>query len=171
MTDPARPSPTPAPDAPGRDAVLARLAGLGLRLPAIAAPAYSYDPVVAWGDVAFVSGQVSRREGRVYDGVLGVDRSLEQAVEAAEVCALNALAHLDATVGLDRVARVLKLMVFVASAPDVIEQPRAAEGASQVLRAALGDAGRHARTALGVPRLPVDALVEIDLVVGLRPAD
>ncbi|WP_436700541.1 RidA family protein [Nocardioides sp. BYT-33-1] len=150
--------------------VRARLAELDLALPAAHPPAYSYDAVTVWGDIAFVSGQIPRRDGEIsHRGVLGVSRRPEEAFEAAQVCALNALAQLDDAVGLDRVARVLKLMVFVASGPDVVEQPSAAEGASQVLLTAFGSAGRHARTALGVPRLPADALVEIDLVVGLHP--
>lgn len=152
------------------DQVRARLAQLDLTVPTAHPPAYSYDAVVAWGDVAFVSGQIPRHGGEIsHRGVLGVSRRPEEAFEAAQVCALNALAQLDAAVGLDRVAQVLKLMVFVASGPDVVEQPSVAEGASQVLLTAFGEAGRHARTALGVPRLPADALVEIDLVVGLHP--
>jgi len=160
---------TPSPAS--ADAVRARLAHHGLELPTAQAPAYSYDAVTVWGDVAFVSGQIPRRGGEVaHRGILGVSCELDEAVAASRLCALNALAQLDAAVGLDRVARVLKLMVFVASGPDVVEQPSAAEGASQVLLTALGEAGRHARTALGVPRLPADALAEIDLVVGLHPA-
>lgn len=151
--------------------VCARLAEISLELPQANPPAYSYSAVATWGDIAFVSGQIPRLDGQVsHSGVLGADRTLAEAREASQICALNALAQLDASVGLDRVARILKLMVFVASAPDIVAQPSAAEGASQVLIAAFGEAGRHARTALGVPRLPTDALSEIDLVVGLRPA-
>ena len=161
-------SSTPSEAVPG---VRARLAQAGLELPRAQSPAYSYAAVTVWGDIAFVSGQIPRWNGQVsHSGVLGVDKTVEEATEAARVCALNALAQLDASVGLDRVAQVLKLMVFVASASDVVAQPTAAEGASQVLLAAFGEAGRHARTALGVPRLPADALTEIDLVVGLHPA-
>lgn len=147
-----------------------RLADLGIDLPTAVAPSYTYEPVTVWGDIAFVSGQIPRRNGEVVQGVLGVDRVVEDAADAAALCVMGALAQLEAAVGLDRVAQVLKLTVFVASAPDIVTQPVAAEGASRALVDAFGERGRHSRTALGVPRLPADALVEIDLVVGLQRA-
>jgi len=150
--------------------VRSRLADLGIDLPTAVAPNYTYEPVTVWGDIAFVSGQIPRRDGGVVRGTLGVDRDLEEAQGAAALCVLGALAQLEAAVGLDRVAQVLKLTVYVASAPDVVTQPLAAEGASRTLVDAFGERGRHSRTALGVPRLPADALLEIDLVVGLHRA-
>lgn len=149
--------------------ISSRLAELGWELPQAATPIYTYEPVALWNDLAFVSGQISRRDGVVLAGVLGVDRTPEEAHDAAALCALNALAQLDAAVGLDRVARILKLTVYIASGGDVVSQPSAAEGASTVFVAAFGDAGRHARLAIGVPRLPADALAELDLVVALHP--
>jgi enamine deaminase RidA (YjgF/YER057c/UK114 family) len=151
--------------------VRARLRQAGVRLPRAAAPNYSYVAVQTWGDMAFVSGQIPKDDGKLaYAGRVGEDRTLEEAVAAAELCAANALAHLDGTVGLERVAQVLKLNGYVASTDDFVKHPLVIEGASQFLETVLGTAGRHARTALGVSRLPANALVEIELVVGLSPA-
>ncbi|GAA2190237.1 RidA family protein [Leucobacter alluvii] len=147
-----------------------RLTALGHRLPQVAAGSYSYDPVLVRNDTAYVSGQIPKRDGGV--AFTGAVRSGEDAArgrQAAELCALNALAQIEQSVGLDRVAQLLKLQVYVASGDDFDDQPAVAEGASQLLRAVLGEAGRHARTALGVPRLPKNATVEIDLTVALHP--
>lgn len=150
-------------------AVKERLLRAGIHLPSPSAPNYTYSPVIVWGDIAFVSGQIPKEYGQLaYSGRAGDDRTLTDACAAAALCAANALAHLDTAVGLDQIAQVLKLNGYVASADDFTEHPRVIEGASRLLEAALGPAGRHARTALGVPRLPADALVEIELIVGLR---
>ncbi|SDQ07011.1 RidA family protein [Leucobacter chromiiresistens] len=148
-----------------------RLADLGHVLPTPAAGAYSYDPVLVRGDLAHVSGQIPRRDGDIaFTGPVRTDAEAARGREAAELCALNALAQIERAVGLDRVAQLLKLQVYVASGPDFADQPAVAEGASRLLRAALGEAGRHARTAIGVPRLPKNATVEIDLELALHPA-
>lgn len=148
-----------------------RLAALGVDLPKPADASYTYDTVVEWGDIAFVSGQIPKLDGAVaFRGVVGEDRTIDDGIAAAQLCAANAIAQLDRAVGLERVARVLKVNGYVASAPGFAQHPSVIEGASKFLVAALGEAGRHARTALGVPRLPADALVEIELVVGLRAA-
>lgn len=147
-----------------------RLAQLGLQLPEMPSSSYAYDPVVEAHGIAYVSGQIPKRDGRIaYTGAVQHDTDIPEAFAAAELCALNALAYVEQTVGLDRVIRVLKLSVYVASGPEFEDQPAVAEGASLLLRAVLGDAGRHARTALGVPRLPKNATVEIDLVLALAP--
>ncbi|GAA1132209.1 RidA family protein [Citricoccus alkalitolerans] len=147
-----------------------RMSRAGIRLPSPAAPNFTYTPVMVWGDVAFVSGQIPKEDGRLaFTGRAGDGNTSTDAFAAAELCAANALAHLDNVVGLDQVAQVLKLNGYVACTPEFTEHPHVMEGASRFLEAALGPAGRHARTALGVPRLPADALVEIELIVGLRP--
>ncbi|MCY1157560.1 MAG: hypothetical protein MOP51_581 [Citricoccus sp.] len=164
-------SPSPGQGPHAVNGVRDRLREAGIRLPRAAAPNYSYVAVQTWGELAFVSGQIPKDDGRLaYEGRVGEDRTLDEAVAAAELCAANALAQLDSTVGLERIARVLKLNGYVASTDDFVEHPSVIEGASRFLEAALGERGRHARTALGVSRLPANALVEIELVAGLHPA-
>ena len=144
----------------------ARLAELGLELPAVVPPVAAYVPAVQSGDLVFTSGQLPMTGGQLGAvGKVGALVSPEQAKELARVCALNALAAVDALVGLDRVQQVVKVVGFVASAPDFTGQPAVANGASELLGAVFGDAGAHARSAVGVAALPLDAPVEVELIV------
>lgn len=147
--------------------VEARLAEAGYRLPEAMAPAYQYLAVVAYHGIAYVSGQIPRTGGRLlFSGKVGAEVSLAQAQKAAEACILLALAQLKAELGdLGRVLRILKLTGFVASAPGFIQQPQVIDAASNLLVVAFGDAGRHARSAVGVAELPRGVPVEIELVV------
>jgi enamine deaminase RidA (YjgF/YER057c/UK114 family) len=144
-----------------------RLADLGLTVPEVAKPVASYVPAVRSGSHVFTSGQLPMREGKlITTGKVGGDVSVDQAVECARQCALNALAAVRAEVGeLSSVKRVVKVVAFVSSTPDFTGQPGVANGASELLGEVFGDAGRHARSAVGVPVLPLDAPVEVELVV------
>ena len=149
----------------------ARLEQLGLVLPQPAAPVAAYVPVVVSGDVAYVSGQLPFVEGKLVTGRLGEDVSLEQGIEAAQACGVMILAQLKAAIGsLDRVERVVKLGAFVSSTGDFTDQPKVANGASELMAAVFGEAGQHARSAVGVPVLPLGAAVEVDAIIALRPA-
>ncbi len=149
----------------------ARLAELGLSLPEPAAPVAAYVPVVVSGGLAYVSGQVSIVDGHLLRGRLGEDLGLEQGVMAARACGMMILAQLHAALGsLDRVERVVKLGVFVNSAPDFTDQPKVANGASELMVAVFGEAGKHARSAVGVPVLPLGVAVEVDAIVAVRGA-
>lgn len=150
----------------------ARLAELGLQLPAVAAPVAAYVPAVRSGDHVFTSGQLPMVDGAlVATGKVGAEVSPEQAKELARTCALNALAAVKAQVGdLSAVRRVVKVVGFVASAPDFTGQPGVINGASELLGEVFGDAGRHARTAVGVAVLPLDAPVEVEITVEVAPA-
>jgi enamine deaminase RidA (YjgF/YER057c/UK114 family) len=154
---------------PGR--ITDRLAALGLTLYGPHPPHDPLDAVVVHGDVARTSGQLPRIDGELTCvGTLGRDVSVEDGARAAEVCALNALAVLEHALGsLDRVARVLTVTGFVASAPDFHEQPAVVDGASRVLHAVFGDDGRHTRSAIGVAALPRGGAVEIEVTVALHP--
>jgi len=148
-----------------------RLAELGITLPEPAAPVAAYVPVVIAGGLAHVSGQVSFVDGVLVKGRLGEDVSLEAGVEAAQGCGLMILAQLKAALGsLDRVERVVKLGCFVNSAADFTDQPKVANGASELMVAVFGEAGKHARSAVGVPTLPLGVAVEVDAIVAVRPA-
>jgi enamine deaminase RidA (YjgF/YER057c/UK114 family) len=144
-----------------------RLAELGLAVPAVATPVASYIPAVRSGSHVFTSGQLPMRDGQlVTTGKVGGEVTAEQAVECAQQCALNAMAAVRAVVGeLSAVKRVVKVTVFVASTADFTGQPGVANGASELLGSVFGDAGRHARSAVGVAVLPLDAPVEVELVV------
>jgi enamine deaminase RidA (YjgF/YER057c/UK114 family) len=144
-----------------------RLAELGLSVPEVAKPVASYIPAVRSGSHVFTSGQLPMREGQlVTTGKVGGEVSVEDAVECARQCALNALAAVRAEVGdLSSVKRIVKVVAFVSSTPDFTGQPGVANGASELLGEVFGDAGRHARSAVGVPVLPLDAPVEVELVV------
>jgi enamine deaminase RidA (YjgF/YER057c/UK114 family) len=144
-----------------------RLAALGLAVPEVAKPAGAYVPAVRTGNHVHTSGQLPMREGRlVTTGKAGGEVTPEEAVECARQCALNAIAAVRAEVGeLSRVKRVVKVVAFVASTPDFTGQPGVANGASELLGEVFGEAGRHARSAVGVPVLPLDAPVEVELVV------
>lgn len=149
----------------------AKLAELGIVLPAPAAPVAAYVPVVIAGGLAHVSGQVSIVNGQLLKGRLGEDLSFEQGVEGARACGLMILAQLKAALGsLDRVERVVKLGVFINSAADFTDQPKVANGASELMAQVFGDAGKHARSAVGVPCLPLGVAVEVDAIVAVRPA-
>ncbi|HQA16845.1 MAG TPA: RidA family protein [Novosphingobium sp.] len=148
-----------------------RLAELGITLPAPAAPVAAYVPVVVAGGLAHVSGQVSIVDGQLLKGRLGEDLSLEQGVEGARACGLMILAQLKAALGsLDRVERVVKLGAFINSTGDFTDQPKVANGASELMVEVFGEAGKHARSAVGVPCLPLGVAVEVDAIVAVRPA-
>ena len=144
-----------------------RLAGLGLTLPTDTAPLAAYVPAVRSGDLVFTSGQLPRLDGELLaTGKVGAEVSAERAKELAQVCALNALAAVKAEVGdLSNVRRVVKVVGFVASAPDFTDQPGVVNGASELLGEVFGEGGVHARSAVGVAVLPLDAPVEVELVV------
>jgi len=149
----------------------AKLAELGLVLPQPAAPVAAYVPVVVAGGLAHVSGQVSIVDGQLLKGRLGEDLSLEQGVAGAHACGLMILAQLKAALGsLDRVERIVKLGAFVNSTAAFTDQPKVANGASELMVAVFGDAGKHARSAVGVPSLPLGVAVEVDAIVAVRPA-
>jgi enamine deaminase RidA (YjgF/YER057c/UK114 family) len=144
-----------------------RLAELGLSVPEVAAPVAAYVPAVRSGNHVFTSGQLPMREGKLMAiGKVGGEVTQDEAVECARQCALNALAAIRAEVGeLSAVKRVVKVVAFVASTPDFTAQPLVANGVSELLGDVFGDIGRHARSAVGVPVLPLDAPVEVELVV------
>ena len=144
-----------------------RLEELGLAVPAVAKPVAAYVPAVRTGAYVYTSGQLPMREGKLITlGKLGAGVSVDQAVECAQQCALNALAAVQSVVGdLSRVVRVVKVLAFVASTPDFTDQPTVANGASELLGAVFREAGQHARSAVGVSALPLDAPVEVELVV------
>lgn len=146
------------------------LAGLGLVLPEVVAPAGTYLPAVRTGDLVYTSGQVPLRGGKlIATGKVGGAVSAEQGYACARQCALNSLAALKAEIGdLSLVERVVKAMVFVSSTTDFTRQPQVGDGASDLLRMLFGDAGRHARSAVGVPVLPLDAPVEVELIFEVR---
>lgn len=148
------------------------LADAGLELPPPAAPAANYVPYVVSGNQVYVSGQLPLRGGAlVAMGRVGEHVDVKQAVDAAQACGLNILAQVKAACGgdLGRVQHVVKLGAFVASAPDFTSQPQVVNGASDLMVLAFGDAGKHARFAVGTTVLPLNASVEIDAVVALRP--
>ncbi len=144
-----------------------RLAELGLSVPEVAAPVAAYVPAVRSGNHVFTSGQLPMRGGELMlTGKVGGEVSLEEAVECARQCALNALAAVKAQIDdLAAIRRVVKVVCFVASTPDFTGQPQVANGVSELLGEIFGDAGAHARSAVGVSVLPLDAPVEVELVV------
>jgi enamine deaminase RidA (YjgF/YER057c/UK114 family) len=144
----------------------ARLAELGIELPAVVAPLAAYVPAVRTADLVYTSGQLPMKSGQLMaTGKVGADVSPEDAKELARVCALNALAAVHSLVGIDAVTRVVKVVGFVASAPGFGGQPGVINGASQLLGEVFGDAGAHARSAVGVSELPLDSPVEVELIV------
>ena len=147
-----------------------RLAELGITLPQPAAPVAAYVPAVEAGGLMHISGQISFAEdGSLIKGRLGEDVDLEGGVAAARRCGVMLLAQIKAALGsLDRVERVVKLGVFVNSAGHFTDQPKVANGASDLMQEVFGDAGRHARSAVGVPVLPLGVAVEVDAVVQVR---
>ena len=144
----------------------ARLEELGVELPVVVQPLGSYVPAVRAGNVVYTSGQLPMRDGTlVQSGKLGVDVTPEQGKELARLCALNALAAIDSLVGIDSVVKVVKVVGFVASAAGFNGQPGVLNGASELLADVFGEAGVHARSAVGVAELPLNAPVEVELVV------
>ncbi|WP_026925325.1 RidA family protein [Glycomyces arizonensis] len=161
--------------------VEAALERLGLTLPAVVPPVAAYQPAVRSGDYVYVSGQLPMVGGELAaTGKVGAEVDVERAYELARICALNGIAAIASIADLDEVARIVKVTGFVASAPGFIEQPKVINGASELLGDVFaeareadgrrsGEAGRHARSAVGVAELPLGAPVEVDLVAELRP--
>ena len=145
-----------------------RLEELKIVLPEAAAPVASYKPLVVHGGVAYVSGQLPFVSGEVVSGKLGAEIDLEKGREAARACGLMILAQLNEADLLEKVERVVKLGGFVASTPDFTQQPQVVNGASDLMYEVFGDCGRHARAAVGVPVLPLDAAVEVDAIIALK---
>jgi enamine deaminase RidA (YjgF/YER057c/UK114 family) len=143
-----------------------RLAELGLTLPTVVKPLAAYVPAVRTGNLVYTAGQLPLTAGELArTGKVGAQVTPEAAKAAARVCALNALAAIDALVGIDTVTRVVKVVGFVASAPGFNGQPGVVNGASEFLGEVFGDSGAHARSAVGVSELPLDAPVEVELIV------
>jgi enamine deaminase RidA (YjgF/YER057c/UK114 family) len=148
------------------DRIASKLAELGLELPQAAAPVASYVPAVEAGGLLHISGQLPFKDGAVMTGRLGEDKDLAYGQDAARQCALMLVAQMKLALGeLHRVKRIVKLGVFVNSAGDFTDQPKVANGASDLMVALFGDAGKHARAAVGVPALPLGAAVEVDAIV------
>jgi enamine deaminase RidA (YjgF/YER057c/UK114 family) len=149
----------------------ARLAALGLALPPVPAPAAAYVPAVRHGDLVIVSGQLPLRDGALLaTGLVGADITQDEAADLARACALNALAAAASVAGgLDAIAAVLRVGVFVASAEGFTTQHLVANGASQLLGEVLGPGAVHARAAVGVARLPLDAPVEVEAMLTVVP--
>ncbi len=147
-----------------------RLAELGVTLPDAPAPAANYVPFVQVGDLVFVSGQISMRDGAFLTGKLGADLSTEEGAAAARSCAIGLLAQVKAACGgdLDRLVRVVKLTGFVNSTEDFGDQPKVINGASDFLVEALGEAGRHSRSAVSAAALPFGVAVEIEGIFQIR---
>jgi enamine deaminase RidA (YjgF/YER057c/UK114 family) len=151
-------------------AIDAKLAELGLTLPQAAAPVAAYVPVVEAGGLLHVSGQLPFKDGAVMTGRVGEDRDVDYGREAAERCGLMLVAQIKQALGgdLSRVERIVRLGVFVNSTAEFTGQPQVANGASELMQALFGEAGRHARSAVGVPTLPLGAVVEADAVIAIR---
>lgn len=149
----------------------ARLAELGVTLGEATAPAANYVPFVQVGETLFVSGQISMENGQMITGKIGADMSVEQGAAAAKVCAINLLAQVKAACGgdLDKLVRVVKLTGFVNSTPDFGDQPKVINGCSDFLVEALGDAGRHSRSAVSAGALPFNVAVEIEGIFQIAP--
>ena len=143
-----------------------RLAELGIELPPVVPPLAAYIPAVQTGSLVYTSGQLPLVSGELtHTGKVGDDVTADDATDAARLCALNALAAVNSLVGIDSVKRVVKVVGFVASAPGFNGQPGVINGASNVLGEIFGDAGKHARSAVGVSELPLNAPVEVELIV------
>ncbi len=147
----------------------AKLAELGLTLPEAAAPVAAYVPAVEAGGLLYISGQLPFKDGAVMTGRLGEDRDEAYGTEAAQRCVLMLIAQMKKALGsLDRVERIVKLGAFVNSTGDFTSQPKVVNGASELMVAVFGEAGRHARSAVGVPDLPLGAAVELDAIVAIK---
>ena len=150
--------------------IAARLAELGIELPQPMAPVANYVPFVRTGNLVHISGQVSTDTSGGIKGTVGIDVDFDNAVRGARLCAINLFAQMNAACNgdLDRVARVVKLGGFVQAGPDFFDIPKVINGCSDLMVEVLGDAGRHARSAVGVYRLPLNFAVEIDAIVEVR---
>ncbi|GAA4589802.1 RidA family protein [Planotetraspora phitsanulokensis] len=147
-----------------------RIADLGLVLPEVVPPLAAYVPAVRTGDHVYTSGQLPMVDGKLAaTGKVGAEVSAEEAKELARVCGLNAIAAIKSVAGdLSKVARIVKVVGFVASAPDFTGQPQVVNGVSELLGEVFGDAGKHARSAVGVAVLPLDAPVEVEIIAELH---
>ena len=144
----------------------AKLAELGLTLPKVVPPLASYVPAVQTGNYVYVSGQLPLVDGKLpHTGKVGAEVTAEQATDLARLCALNALAAVESLVGLGRVVKIVKVSGFVASAPGFTGQPAVINGASNLFGDVFGEQGRHARSAVGVAELPLNAPVEVEIIV------
>jgi enamine deaminase RidA (YjgF/YER057c/UK114 family) len=163
-----------AEDAPGSGGAAStaeeRLAALGLKLPPVAAPLAAYVPAVRSGSMIYTSGQLPVVDGQLVSvGKVGAEVGAAEAAALARTCALNALAAAASVAGgLTGIARIVKLTGFVASAPEFTGQPQVVNGASELLLEVFGDAGRHARSAVGTAVLPLNSPVEVELIVEAR---
>ena len=147
-----------------------RLKELGITLPQVAAPVAAYVPAIRTGNQVWTSGQIPFVNGELAaTGKVGAEVSAEDAYNYARIAALNALAAVDALVGIDKVTRVLKIVGFVASAEDFGGQPAVINGASELMGEIFGDAGAHARSAVGVAELPLNSPVEVEIIVEIAP--
>ena len=143
-----------------------RLAELGIELPNVVPPLAAYVPAVRTGNLVYTAGQLPMQAGKLEQtGKVGAEVSPEEGKELARTCALNALAAVHSLVGIDSVTRVVKVVGFVASAPGFHGQPGVINGASELLGEVFGDAGKHARAAVGVSELPLDSPVEVEIIV------
>jgi len=150
--------------------IQARLTELGIVLPHATAPLASYVPVVVANNIAHISGQLPFIDGELVTGRMGDGASIEEGAAAARACGLMILAQLEtALIPLDRVARIVKLGAFVSSTFDFTDQPKVANGASDLMLSIFGGKGKHARSAVGVAALPLGALVEVDAIICLTP--
>jgi enamine deaminase RidA (YjgF/YER057c/UK114 family) len=147
----------------------ARLRQLGIELPEVTKPLASYVPAVRTGNLVYTAGQLPMQAGKLAGtGKVGAEVTVEEGTALARTCALNALAAVDSLVGIDAVTQVVKVVGFVASAPGFNGQPGVVNGASDLLAEVFGDRGAHARSAVGVCELPLDAPVEVELIVEVR---
>jgi enamine deaminase RidA (YjgF/YER057c/UK114 family) len=146
-----------------------RLAELGLELPKVVPPVAAYVPAARTGNLVYTSGQLPMVDGKLpATGKVGGEVGAGQAKELAATCALNALAAIDALAGLENVVRIVKVVGFVASTPDFTGQPGVVNGASELFGSVFGEAGQHARSAVGVSALPLDAPVEVEVIAEVR---
>ncbi len=152
--------------------ITARLSELGITIPAVAKPVAAYVPAMTTGNLLFTAGQLPFVDGAlVKTGKVGGEVSASEAAELARICVLNALAAAQSVLGsLERITRVVKVNGFVASTPDFIGQPQVLNGASELLGEIFGDVGQHARAAVGVAVLPLDAPVEVELILEFGPS-
>ena len=147
-----------------------KLKQMGIELPAAPTPLAAYVPAVNAGDYAYTSGQIPLAKGELqFKGKVGAELTAEQGYQAARLCAINCLSALKGVIGsLDNIERVVKVVGFVNSAPGFNAQPKVINGASELLGEVFGDAGKHARSAVGVSELPIDAAVEVEVIVKLK---
>lgn len=150
-----------------RVAIEEKLKELGITIPEPAKPVAAYVPAVVSGNLVYTAGQIPLKDGQLaFKGKVGQDLTLEQGYEAAKVCTLNCLAAIKGVLGsLDRVKRIVKVTGFVNSAPGFTDQPKVVNGASELLVQVFGEQGKHARSAVGVAELPLNAAVEVEMIV------